>query len=52
VERHIHEGKRPLGAIDAARELVGPIIADDDHARRGVCAGRESRADVDRIAVP
>src|SRR5436309_3263903 len=28
VERHIHEGKRPLqAAIDAARELVGPIIA-------------------------
>ena len=28
VERHIHEGKRPFeAAIDAARELVGPIIA-------------------------
>jgi multidrug efflux pump len=28
VERHIHEGKRPYrAAIDAARELVGPIIA-------------------------
>ena len=28
VERHIHEGKPPLrAAIDAARELVGPIIA-------------------------
>src|SRR5690349_208856 len=28
VERHLHEGKRPLqAAIDAARELVGPIIA-------------------------
>jgi multidrug efflux pump len=28
IERHIHSGKRPLrAAIDAARELVGPIIA-------------------------
>src|SRR5438270_5658852 len=28
VERHIHEGKSPYrAAIDAARELVGPIIA-------------------------
>src|SRR5262249_56143551 len=28
VERHLHEGKKPLrAAIDAARELVGPIIA-------------------------
>jgi len=28
VERHLHEGKQPLrAAIDAARELVGPIIA-------------------------
>jgi multidrug efflux pump len=28
VERHLHGGKRPLqAAIDAARELVGPIIA-------------------------
>ena len=28
VERHLHEGKRPMqAAIDAARELVGPIIA-------------------------
>ena len=28
VERHLHEGKRPLqAALDAARELVGPIIA-------------------------
>ncbi len=28
VERHLHEGKRPAqAAIDAARELVGPIIA-------------------------
>jgi len=28
VERHIHEGKTPFhAAIDAARELVGPIIA-------------------------
>jgi len=28
VERHIHGGKRPFrAAIDAARELVGPIIA-------------------------
>jgi multidrug efflux pump len=28
VERHLQEGKRPLqAAIDAARELVGPIIA-------------------------
>src|SRR5712671_3157420 len=28
VERHLHQGKRPLqAAIDAARELVGPIIA-------------------------
>jgi multidrug efflux pump len=28
VERHLHEGKRPTqAAIDAARELVGPIIA-------------------------
>src|SRR6476620_403871 len=28
VERHLHEGKRPLNAaIEAARELVGPIIA-------------------------
>ena len=28
VERHIHAGKRPLrAALDAARELVGPIIA-------------------------
>ena len=28
VERHLHEGKRPIqAAIDAARELVGPIIA-------------------------
>jgi len=28
VERHIHEGKPPVrAAIDAARELVGPIIA-------------------------
>src|SRR5436309_11578595 len=27
VERHLHEGKRPMqAAIDAARELVGPII--------------------------
>src|SRR5205807_133862 len=28
VERHLHEGKTPYrAAIDAARELVGPIIA-------------------------
>jgi len=28
VERHVHEGKPPFrAAIDAARELVGPIIA-------------------------
>jgi multidrug efflux pump len=28
VERHLHEGKRPIqAAIDAARELVGPIVA-------------------------
>jgi multidrug efflux pump len=28
VERHIHGGKRPFqAAIDAARELVGPIVA-------------------------
>jgi multidrug efflux pump len=28
VERHLHEGKRPMqAAIDAARELVAPIIA-------------------------
>jgi len=28
VERHMHEGKRPVqAALDAARELVGPIIA-------------------------
>jgi multidrug efflux pump len=28
VERHIHQGKPPIrAAIDAARELVGPIIA-------------------------
>jgi multidrug efflux pump len=28
IERHLHEGKRPLrAALDAARELVGPIIA-------------------------
>src|SRR4051812_14197455 len=28
VERHLHAGKRPLqAAIDAARELVGPIVA-------------------------
>jgi multidrug efflux pump len=28
VERHLHEGKGPIqAAIDAARELVGPIIA-------------------------
>jgi multidrug efflux pump len=28
VERHLHAGKRPLqAAIDAARELIGPIIA-------------------------
>jgi len=28
IERHLHEGKRPMrAAIDAARELVGPIIA-------------------------
>src|SRR5947209_11864173 len=28
VERHLHEGKPPIrAAIDAARELVGPIIA-------------------------
>src|SRR5205814_7004255 len=28
VERHLHEGKSPTrAAIDAARELVGPIIA-------------------------
>jgi multidrug efflux pump len=28
VERHLHEGKRPLeAAIQAARELVGPIVA-------------------------
>jgi multidrug efflux pump len=28
VERHLHEGKRPLqAALEAARELVGPIIA-------------------------
>jgi multidrug efflux pump len=28
VERHLHQGKRPYrAAIDAARELVGPIIA-------------------------
>src|SRR5881394_3924247 len=28
VERHLHEGKRPSkAAMDAARELVGPIIA-------------------------
>jgi multidrug efflux pump len=28
VQRHLHEGKRPMqAAIDAARELVGPIVA-------------------------
>src|SRR2546428_2766008 len=28
IERHLHEGKSPFqAAIDAARELVGPIIA-------------------------
>src|SRR5215467_14100930 len=28
IERHLHEGKRPTqAAIDAARELVGPIVA-------------------------
>src|SRR5438128_3989704 len=28
IERHLHEGKRPMqAATDAARELVGPIIA-------------------------
>jgi multidrug efflux pump len=28
VERHLHQGKRPIqAAIDAARELVGPIVA-------------------------
>jgi multidrug efflux pump len=28
VERHLHEGKGPMqAAIDAARELIGPIIA-------------------------
>jgi multidrug efflux pump len=28
IERHLHEGKRPTqAAIEAARELVGPIIA-------------------------
>jgi multidrug efflux pump len=28
IERHLHEGKSPVkAAIDAARELVGPIIA-------------------------
>ena len=28
VERHLHGGKRPLqAALDAARELVGPIVA-------------------------
>ncbi len=28
VERHLHEGKNPFhAAIDAARELIGPIIA-------------------------
>ena len=28
VERHLHEGKRPMqAALDAARELVAPIIA-------------------------
>src|SRR5438270_1063995 len=28
VERHLHEGKKPVqAAIDAARELVGPIVA-------------------------
>lgn len=28
VERHLHQGKRPAqAAIDAARELVGPIVA-------------------------
>src|SRR5919112_4811843 len=28
VERHIHQGKKPMrAAIDGARELVGPIIA-------------------------
>jgi multidrug efflux pump len=28
VERHLHQGKRPFeAAIDAARELVGPIVA-------------------------
>ncbi len=28
VERHLHDGRRPLGAaLEAARELVGPIVA-------------------------
>ncbi len=28
VERHLHEGRRPLAAaLEAARELVGPIVA-------------------------
>jgi multidrug efflux pump len=28
IERHLHEGKRPVrAAIEAARELVGPIVA-------------------------
>src|SRR5207247_1484820 len=50
VERHLHEGKRPMqAAIDAARELVGPIIAMTStlaagYAPIGIQAGRSGSA--------
>ena len=45
IERHLHMGKTPFqAAIDAARELVGADHRHDDHAGRGLHAGREFRA--------
>ncbi len=41
VERHLHDGKRPFqAAIEAARELVGPIIAMTITLGGGIRAGR------------
>ncbi len=52
VERNIREGKTPFeAALIGARELVGPIIAMTDHARRGLRADRLSGRP-DRRALP
>ncbi len=52
IHRHLEEGKTPVqSALEGAREIVGPVISDDHHARGGVRADRLPRRP-DRFAVP